>query len=193
MQRIKTMRYITMLGLALLAGSAIAGAGAVSVSASEHEFYASNTGKVTIKSTNAQIFNTAAGTIECKSASGTGDATAGKSKASIQVITYSSCSGFGVGVTFSPVHFEFKASGSTKIEKAVTVTPEGASCQVIIPAQTVESVTYANSSGKVIATASISGIHSHGTGSTCGTEEETGGSYSGSLEAEAATGTLKWE
>jgi hypothetical protein len=195
MRRIKTMRYITMLGLALLAASAIAGAGAISVSASGDEFYASKSGKVVAKSTNEQIFKTAAGTIECESASGTGEVTAGSTTTNKEVVTYSGCTGLDTGITITAVHFEFKASGLTKIEKSVTVTPEGAGCQVIIPAQTVESVTYTNASGKVTAAASISKIHSHGTGGFCGSEEETGGSYSGSLksEYESGTGTLEWK
>jgi hypothetical protein len=194
MRRIKTMRYITMLGLALLTASVIAGASAISVSASGDEFYASRSGKVTSKSTGAQTFSTAAGTIECESASGTGEVTAGKTTTSKQVITYSGCFGLETGVTITAVHFEFNANGPAKIEKAVTVSPEGVSCQVIIPAQTVEGMSYSNGSGKVTASASISKIHSHGTGSPCGTEEETGGSYSGSLksEYESGTGTLEW-
>jgi hypothetical protein len=193
MRRIKNVRYITMLGLALLAASAIAGASAISVSASGDEFYASKSGKVTSKSTNEQIFKTAAGTIECASASGTGEVPSGKMTTAKQVVTYSGCFGMGTGITFSPVHFEFNANGPAKIEKSVSVSPEGVSCEVIIPAQTLETVSYTNSSGKVIATANISKIHSHGTGSPCGTEEETGGSYSGSLKAELEGGTLEWK
>lgn len=193
MRRIKTMRYITMLGLALLAASAIAGASAISVSASGHEFYASKTGKIVSKSTTEQVFSTSAGTIECTTASGSGEATAGKSPYNKEVVTYSGCTGFGASITFSAVHFELNANGPMKIEKAVTVTPVGSGCSVIIPAQTLESMGYSNSSGKVTAAATVYKIHSHGTGGACGTEEETSGSYSGSIQAELEGGTLEWQ
>jgi hypothetical protein len=187
------MRYITMLGLALLAASAIAGASAVSVSALEHEFIASKTGKIKSKWTSEQVFKTGAGTIECTSATGTGEVTTLKSTTNKEAITYSGCTGFGTGIKIGTVHFEFYANGSAKIEKSVSVTPEGASCQVIIPAQTLESVSYTNSSGKVVASANIFKIHSFGSGGSCGSEEETGGSYTGSIKAELEGGTLEWK
>lgn len=193
MQRTKITRYVTLIGVALLAVAAIAGADAGSVSATGHEFDASKTTKVTIKSSDNQVFSTGAGTIECTSASGTSEVTAGKTEKEKEVITYSGCSGFDTNITISAVHFEFNANGPAKIEKNVTVTPEGAGCTVTIPSQTVESVGYSNASGKVDASASITKIHSYGSGGGCGTEEETAGSYTGNTVATPESGTLKWE
>lgn len=193
MQRTKITRYMTLIGVALLAAAAIAGAGAGSVSATGHEFDASAATKVTIKSSGNQVFSTGAGTIECTSASGTGEVAAGKTEKEKEVITYSGCSGFNANITISAVHFEFNANGPAKIEKNVTVTPEDAGCTVTIPAQTVESVSYSNASGKVDADAAISKIHSYGSGGGCGTEEETNDTYSGDTVATPESGTLKWE
>jgi len=194
MQRTKIMRYVAPMGVALLAAAAIAGADAGSVSATGHEFDASKTTKVTIKSTNGnQVFSTGAGTIECTSASGTSEVTAGKTEKEKETISYSGCSGFNANITISPVHFEFNANGPAKIEKNVTVTPEGAGCHVTIPVQMVESVDYSNASGNVDASAAISKIHSYGNGGGCGTEEETNGTYSGDTVATPESGTLKWE
>jgi len=193
MQRTKIMRYVTLIGVASLAAAAIAGADAGSVSATGHEFDASKTTKVTIKSSGNQVFSTGAGTIECTSASGTGEVTAGKVEKEREVITYGGCIGFDANITISAVHFEFNANGPTKIEKNVTVTPEDAGCNVTIPAQTVSTVDYSNASGKVEASAAISKIHSYGNGGNCGTEEETNGTYSGDTVATPESGTLKWE
>jgi hypothetical protein len=74
------------------------------------------------------------------------------------------CEAFGFsGVTISGVKFEFSAEGSARLEKSVTIHPEGAGCEVIIPAQTMNNVAYNNETGgKLLATASITKIHSKG-------------------------------
>jgi len=184
-----------MLGFALLLALAVVGADAMSVSASEHEFVASASGKVTSKSTGTQVFKAGGTKVECTSATGEGSVTEGKQTTNKEVIKYSGCTGSGIGkVTIGTVHFEFNANGSAKIENEVVVTPESGSCHVIIPAQSAESVTYSNESGgKVMATSKITKIASYGTGGSCGTEEETSGTYSGSIEAELSGGTLSWK
>jgi hypothetical protein len=195
MQRITmTLRHITILGLGLLAVSAIAGVSAVSVSASGHEFVASATGKVKSKQTNPQVFKTSAGTIECTHATGTGEIKELKSVTHKEVITYEGCTGFGGGIKISPVHFEFNANGSARVEKQVILYPEGLGCEVILEPQTLESLGYTNNSGgTVTAGATVNKIHSFGTGGMCGGEEETQGTYSGSIKAELEGGTLQWK
>ncbi|HLH14091.1 MAG TPA: hypothetical protein VKV16_04830 [Solirubrobacteraceae bacterium] len=189
------MKRTAMLGMALLAALAIGGADAISVSASEHEFIANKAGKVTSKAANTQVFKTGAGKVECTAATGEGEVKEGKQTTNKEVINYSSCTGFSGKVTMSAVDFEFNANGSAKIEKNVLVMMEGASCHVTIPAQTVESVSYGDEpGGKVKATASVSDIHSYGSGGACGTTEESSGVYTGSILAEPGSGnTLEWK
>ncbi len=187
-------KRITMFGLVVLAAVAIGGASAISVSATGGEFIASKSGTDTAKATNTQVFKTGAGKIECASASGTGEVTEGSATTHKEAITYGSCvSSSDYNVSMSAVDFEFNANGSATIEKQVTAKLEGAGCSVIIPAQTVETVSYTNESGKVTAKAKITKIHSHGTGGACGTEEETTGTYSGSIQAELPGGSLEWK
>jgi hypothetical protein len=125
---------------------------------------------------------------------GSGEIAATKSTVHKEALTYSGCEAFGFSkVTITAVKFEFSAEGSAKLEKSVTITPEGAGCSLVIPAQTVSSLAYNNESGgKLLATASMSKIHSKGTGGVCG-GENTEGSYSGKILATLEGGTLEWK
>jgi hypothetical protein len=194
------MKRATMLGVALMLALAVAGVNAISVSATEHEFISSKTGKVldkTLEKTK-QIFKTGVGEVKCETATGEGNVTEGKQTTNKELIKYSNCSGPGGKVSISNADFEFSANGSAKIiEKNILVMLEGLGCHVTIPTQAgpLESVSYTNESGgKVMAAANISGIHSFGSGGSCGTAEETGGSYTGSIEAELeGGGKLEWK
>jgi hypothetical protein len=186
------MQRITLFWVVLLSAFAIAGVSAVSVSASGHEFIVSKTGKTTSKGTNAQIFKTSAGTIECGSVTGTGEMTETKSVTHKEVLTYSECFGFGMSIKVTAAHFEYNANGSARLEKTVYVTPEGSGCEVLIEPQTLESIAFTNSSGKVTAAANVTKIHSKGTGGDCGAENTTG-TYTGSIKAEVEGGTVEWK
>jgi hypothetical protein len=63
----------------------------------------------------------------------------------------------------------------------------------VIPPQTLEKATYENKSGKVQAEASAVKIHSKPTGGSCGSSENTEGSYSGAALGELEGGTLEWK
>lgn len=187
------MARIAKLGLALAAVLAVIGVGAVPVSAVEHEFVASKTGKTSSVWKNVQVFKTGAGTIECSKVTGTGEITALKSSVHKETLTYTECIAFGFPkVLVTPAHFEFNANGSAKLEKSVTVTPEGSGCEVVIPAQTVESIGYTNESGKLGAEAVVFNIVSKGTGGVCGAENKEG-TYTGKILATLEGGTLEWK
>jgi hypothetical protein len=187
------MKRTTMSGLALLGAFAIVAVSAVSVSASGHEFVASKTGKTKGKATNAQVFKTSAGTLECAHVASTGEVTALKSAVHKETLTYTACIAFGYpSVKITPAHFEYNANGSAKLESSVTITPEGSGCKIVIPAQTVETVTYENTpAGQITARANVLNIHSKGTGGVCGAENSEG-SYSGSVAGELEGGTVEW-
>jgi hypothetical protein len=187
------MQRITLFWVVLLSAFAIAGVSAVSVSANGHEFIVSKTGKTKSKGTSAaQVFKTGAGTIECSTVTGTGEMKETTSVTHKEVLNYSGCVGFGMAITVTAAHFEFNANGSAKLEKTVYVTPEGAGCEVLIEPQTLESLSYSNASGKVTATATVTKIHSRGTGGDCGAENVEG-SYSGKIQAEVEGGTVEWK
>jgi len=185
------MRRISMFGTALLTAFAIVGVSAVSVSASGREFSASKFGKTVSRGLNAQVFKTAAGTIECTAVFGTGEVTELKSVTRKEVITYSGCTGFGVVIKVSPVHFEFNANGSARIEEAVTLSSESLTCEVRIEPQTLESLSYKNSSGTVKVSANVTGVRSVPSGGVCGSHESTEGSYTGKIQAELEGGTVE--
>jgi hypothetical protein len=188
------MLRVTTFASAMLAALGIIALGAISVSASGHEFLASRTGRTTSKGTTVQVFTVGAGTIECSTVAGSGEVTATKSTVHRESLTYSGCEAFGFSrVNITPVKFEFSANGSAKLEKGVTITPEGAGCDVLIPAQTVTNLTYTNEpEGRLLASASVGGIRSKGTGGACG-GESTEGSYSGKLLASLEGGTVEWK
>jgi hypothetical protein len=191
----ETMQRIVMLGAALVAALSIAAVGAETVSATGHEFVASKTGKTNGKQDNPQIFKTGAGTLECDTVTSTGDITELKSAIHKETLTYSNCSAFGYpSVKITPVHFEYSANESARLETAVTITPEGAGCHITIPVQTVEGISYENKPAKEItASANVSGIRSKGSGSGCGSEENSEGSYTGSVTAELEGGSVEWK
>jgi len=188
------MQRLAILGMVLLTAFAVVGVDAVSVSASGHEFVASKTGKTKSKQTDAQVFKTGAGTLECTEASGTGEIKEGHSITHKEVFTYSGCSAFGSKVTVTPAHFEFNANGPVKLENEVTITPTNDECELVIEPQTLEHANYKNETGgKVGATASAVKIHSKGTGGGCGSSENTEGSYKGAVLGELEGGTLEWQ
>jgi hypothetical protein len=181
-------------GLVLIAALGVAGISAVSVSANGHEFIASKAGKTKSKSTDAQVFKTGAGTLECSEVSGSGTIAAGSSTAHKEVFTYSGCSAFGSKVKVSAAHFEFEANGPVKLENEVTIEPTNEECKVVIPSQTLEKATYENKSGgKLQAEANAYKIHSRPTGGSCGSTENTEGSYNGAALGELEGGTLEWK
>ena len=187
------MKRTIMLGLALLATLGVVAVDAVSVSASDHEFIASKTGKTKSKQTNAQLFKTAAVTLECTKVSGAGEIKEGKSTAHKEVFTYSGCVAFGSSATMSNADFEFNANGPVKLEKAVTIVVGAGECEIVIEPQTVESASYTNKTGgKVEAEAAAFKIHSKGFGNGCG-GANTEGSYSGSVLGELEGGTIEWK
>jgi hypothetical protein len=185
-------RLMMMFGVVLLAAFTLVGVGAVSVSASGDEFVTNTTGKSKSKGTNVQKFKTSAGTIECTTATGSGEVKETKMVAHKEVITYGGCSGFGVDLTISAGHFEFNANGSEKLESRITISSESLTCKVYLEPQTMNGLSYANSSGKVTVTASVTGIHYVPTGEECGSKEGTNGSYTGSIQAELEGGTVEW-
>jgi hypothetical protein len=190
----ETMQRIVMLGVALVAALSIAAVGVTSVSATDHEFVATAKGKTKGKQTDAQVFKTGAGTLECNTVSSAGEITELKSAVHKETLTYTNCSAFGYSsVKVTAVHFEYSANGSARLESSVTITPEGASCHVTIPAQTVQGLSYENKGKGITATASASGIASKGSGGVCGSEENDEGSYSGTVAAELEGGSVEWK
>jgi hypothetical protein len=187
------MQRISVFWVVLLSAFLIAGVSAVSVSANGHEFIASKTGKTKSKGTNAQIFKTSAGAIECSSVTGTGEMTETKMVTHKEVLTFKECFGFGMEVTITAAHLEYNANGSAKLEKTVNISPEGSGCEVLIEPQTLEAISYSNvSGGKIKASANVSKIVSKGTGGDCGGESKTG-TYTGSIQGELEGGTVEWK
>jgi hypothetical protein len=187
------MKRIVILGVALVASFSLVAVDAISVSASGDEFVASKTGKVKSKQTNPQKFKTSAGTIECTEVTGSSEITELKSVTHKEVLTFGGCVGFGGNISISAATLELNANGSAKLEKRVTMKPEGAGCSVLIEPQSLEGVTYTNAAGgKVTVELALTKIHSKGTGGACGSTENTEGSYTGKISSELEGGTIEW-
>src|ERR1700733_1597468 len=188
------MNRIGILGVALVASFSLVAVDAISVSASGDEFVASKTGKIKSKG-GPQKFKTSAGTIECTEVTGSSEILAGElqSVTHKEVLTFINCKGFGDPVTITSAHLELNANGSAKLEKKVTVKPEGAGCEVLIEAQTLTGFGYSNATGgKADAKPAAPAIHSKGTGGVCG-GTNTEGSYSGTIVSELEGGTVEWK
>jgi hypothetical protein len=188
------MRRIVILGVAMVAAFAVVAVDAISVSASGDEFVASKVGKIKSKGS-AQTFKTSAGTIECSEVTGSSEILAGELKSVVhkEVLTFVNCKGFGDPVAISAAHLELNANGSAKLEKKVTLKPEGAGCEVLIEAQSLGGFGYSNAAGgKVNVEPTVTAIHSKGTGGICG-GENTEGSYSGTIVSELEGGSVEWK
>jgi hypothetical protein len=186
------MLRVTMFASALLAALGTVAVGAITVSASGHEFVAGKTGKTTSRGTGPQVFTTTAGSIECSTVTGSGSVTETKSAVHKETLTYSGCEAFGGRASVGSLHFEFNAGGSARLEKSVAVKAEGAGCEVTVPAQTVQGVGYANEAGgKLKAVAEVTGIHSKGSGGACGGESSEG-TYKGTMSATLEGSTIEW-
>jgi hypothetical protein len=189
------MRRIVILGVAMVAAFAVVAVDAISVSASGDEFVASKAGKIKSKG-GTQKFKTSAGTIECTEVTGSSEVVSGelKSVTHKEVLTFVNCTGFGSSVTVTAAHLELNANGSAKLEKRVTLAPEGVGCDVIIEPQTLENFGYSNAAGgKVNVEPSVTKIHSKGTGGACGSGENTEGTYSGTIASELESGSVEWK
>lgn|ERR1700722_400044 len=188
------MRRIVILGVAMVAAFAVVAVDAISVSASGDEFVSSKAGKIKSKG-GAQTFKTSAGTIECSEVTGSSEVLSGelKSVTHKEVLTFINCSGFGDPVAISTAHLELNANGSAKLEKKVTLKPEGAGCEVLIEAQSLSGFGYSNAAGgKVDVEPAVTSIHSKGTGGLCGAENNEG-SYSGTIVSSLEGGTVEWK
>lgn len=188
------MQRIVMLGAALVAALSIVAVGAGTVSATGHEFVASKLGKTKGQETDAQVFKTGAGTLECSTVTSTGEITELKSAIHKETLSYSNCDALGYSnVKITAVHFEYSANGSARLESSVTITPEGAGCHITIPSQTVSGISYENKGKGITATADAINIVSKGSGGTCGNEENSEASYVGTVAAELENGSVEWK
>jgi hypothetical protein len=188
------MQRITMLGMALLAALALIATDTVSVSASGHEFIASKSGKTKSKSTNAQVFKTSAGALECAEVTGAGEIEKGSLMAHKETYTYSGCYAFGEVATVTPADFEFNANGPVKLENTVEVTVNNGECEILLEPQTVEKASYENKpGGKLEAIANAVKVTSKGTGHLCGSGINKEGSYKGIVLGELEGGTIEWK
>lgn len=168
---------------------------AAAMPASAREFAASKAGKTSSTATTNQIFNTGSGSFECSKAVGNGEVKEGELRSEIrkEAITYSQCAFFGfVKVKFNAWHWKFDADGTGELEDEVTFTPEGAGCTIKFPGkQVLKSVIYANEEGGIHHTFELEGLHSRGSGGSCG-GENVNGTLEGTLLSKLEGGTLEW-
>ena len=183
--------------IALVATAGIAAGSAPSASAVTTEFESSGAGSLSAKALETQVFTTSAGKWECGSVAATEAIAAGDSPTLDAEVTYSECTFFGEPASFSPVDYEFHASGAVTIRKPATVTIDifgTEACRMTFPAQTVSTLAYKNlSNGNLEIVPVVAGIASEGAGSLC-EYNETGnaakGTYEGAFEVHDSGGSI---
>jgi hypothetical protein len=163
-------------------------AGALPAGASAQVFKITKVGKGKMVAGSAQVFDTAAGDIECKKASASLEFTALEFIVlEVPKLAYSECSGLGVPVHVTTAALDFDANGSMQLEKTLTIEPEGAGCSLVFERATGESVSYSiTKSGLLVLDLDISNLPYSGTGGVCGGSGKA--KYSGVLEAEDTGG-----
>jgi hypothetical protein len=187
------MRNVRQLGLMLVAICAMSIMFSASAGASEFLSSEEN-GRLTAKALETQTFNTEEGNVECTGLSLL-NGTAQKLSVQLHVtLDYKTCKAFGTSATVSPALYLFLANGKVHIQSQITVTGLGG-CLVLVPAQTVGTVTYTNVGNEINLTPNVTGIHytAHSKCLVPGTF--TTGTYVGkSLVALASgAGFVKWD
>lgn len=194
--------YKTLAVTCVIVGALTAVAAA---SASAASFEASETGPIKghalSGSAGKQIFTTNAGTVECTSASTTGNVTELSAESQVVTVNYGGCTAFTIAsVEISPAEYRLHAGGSVDILNTITITvhpPLLKACTVTVGPQTgLGSVSYENTSPvkNIIEKSAVEGIKYKGSSGVCGnTEEHANGTYTGGNEVELVNGgTLRF-
>jgi hypothetical protein len=163
-------------------------AGTLPASAAAQGFKITKIGKGKIVSGSTQVFDTAAGDIECKKASAALEFTALEFVVlEVPKLAYSECSGLGGTAHVTTAALEFDANGAMQLEKAMTIEPEAAGCSFVFERATGEAVSYSiTKSGLLVLDLDISNLPYSGTGGVCGGSGKA--TYNGVLEAEDTGG-----
>jgi len=176
-----------------LAVSAIADGASASV------FTASATGTIAGAQTTNQVFTTSSGgsnIVTCKKALTIGSITSLASAEQHITVEYAECtfaiSGFGTNpATVSPATYLLTANGEVHIKNTITISVPVLGCSTTVSPQSRKSLSYANISGKLQVTSSITSISSKGSGFCPG---GTTGTFSGSnLLERVGGGTFSWD
>jgi hypothetical protein len=163
-------------------------AGALPASASAQGFKITKIGKGKMVASSAQVFDTAAGDVECKKASATLEFTALEFVVlEAPKLAYSECSGLGGAAHVTTAALAFDANGSMQLEKTLAIEPESAGCSFVFERATGEAVSYSiTKSGVLVLDLDISNLPYSGTGGVCGGSGKA--KYNGVLEAEDTGG-----
>jgi hypothetical protein len=201
------MQTIRQTAMALAAAMALV-ALATSTAAAE-EFSTSGTGKLVGKALNTQKLKTGGlATVECTSASPTGEVTSEKYTEQKLSISYGSCTVSGLGsATVSLADYTFFLPKLVSILKPITITAKalGVECEISVPAgqslgNAAGEIEYANKEkggkgtleAKIKITKIASEVIKSNNSSLCGTvgEKSTTGTYTGNDEVELEGGTV---
>jgi hypothetical protein len=192
-RRIKTMKRVRIIGLALVAVFAFSAVAAASASAFT-EFVAEPLGGTFGgKALNTQVFTVKAGKTECTKATPKGEVKALKAEKEVIKVVYEGCKALGQKTKISEAEYEFNAkTGSVAVKNNITITVEelGFNCTVKVGPvgnETLEKIEYANNGKKLKAKANVAGITYTTSGGFCGEGAKTG-TYTGEVEAEVNAG-----
>jgi len=161
---------------------------ALAASASAQGFKITKLGKGKMVASSAQVFDTAAGDIECKKASAALEFTALEFVVlEVPKLAYSECSGLGGAAHVTTAALAFDANGSMQLEKDMSIEPEVAGCSFVFERATAEAISYSITKGGVLVLdTDISKLPYSGTGGICGVSGKA--TYTGVLEAEDTGG-----
>ncbi|HEV7942211.1 MAG TPA: hypothetical protein VGP17_05355 [Solirubrobacteraceae bacterium] len=162
-----------------------------SASASAAAFLSSTTGSLSATALETQVFKTLAGSVECTKLTGTGSVTETMTETQTASITYENCTAFGItNASVSLAEYLFMANGEVTILKTITITAIG--CEIIVPSQTVSSVSYKNKSGQLEIVPSVTNIEVEGKNTFCTFPKGRDGTYKGASLATLGGGTISW-
>jgi dGTP triphosphohydrolase len=180
------------LGLAVVAAFALSIA--ITASASAAGFLASKAEKLLAEKTSAQIFTTDQGEVNC----GTVNILAGTTSTSETTsqeaeVDYENCKAFTfIEVQISKAIYLFQASGSVIIDKLIKIFVPADSCEISVPAQTVNSVDYETKGNNILIEPLVNGIH-YTQGTHCNVSGAlTNGTYKGHIEVMIPSGTVSF-
>lgn len=176
--------FAKTLGVACVAALALTAITAAGASAATFTY--SKTGQLTGIEISNQVMTTGGGgTITCKDAHLTGTIVSTAAASQHVTVNYSDCTAFGFEAIVAPVTFELYANGTLDIESPFSVAVFG--CATTFSSQKgLKSISYTNSSGKLVDHFKITGLKSSDNGFPC--SSGTTGTYTGSLIVERLDG-----
>lgn len=173
---------------------ALAAVGSGSAAAHEFEYSAEGLALKSEATSAEQVLRTGSRTVECATATPSGELEAFEAAELKVDVAYSKCKALGASdVEVSQAEYDLNANGTVQIENEIVISVKAilGSCAVTVGLQDAGSVSYNNVGECMEEESNVIGIEYTSSGGVCGSPGREG-TYTGSVLIEAEGGTISW-